>query len=91
VYLVAEEYIFLILIPPAGIGVRVVSGAVALSLAGAGFLAEAAGISPQVSGIYSGVATEDYFQRYGLGNKLVETFIESVLAQPVAEVGEGTI
>ena len=77
--LVAEEDIFLILVSPPGITVRIISGASALPFAGADFLAEAAGISPQVSRIDGGIATKDYPQCYGLGNKLVEAFIENVL------------
>jgi hypothetical protein len=71
VHLVAEEDVFLILVAPPGIAVRVVSGAVALPFTGAGLLAEAVGISPEVSGIDGGIATLDYLQGYGLGNKLV--------------------
>jgi hypothetical protein len=89
--LVAEKDIFLILVSPLGITVRVISGAVALPFTGAGFLAEAVGISAQMSGINGGIATKDYFQRYGLGNKLVETFIENILAQTMAEVGETAV
>ena len=62
--LVAEKDIFLILVSPLGITVRVVSGAVALAFTGAGFLAEAVGISvrgisSQVSGIDGGIAAKD--------------------------------
>jgi hypothetical protein len=89
--LVAEKDIFLILVSPLGITVRVISGAVALPFTEAGFLAEAVGMSPQMSGIDGGIATKDYFQRYGLGNKLVETFIENILAQTMAEVGETAV
>jgi len=71
--------------------VRVVSGAFALPFTGASLPAEAVGISPQVGGINGGIATQDYLQRYGLGNKLVETLIENVLAQVVSQIGEGTI
>jgi hypothetical protein len=88
---VAEKDLFLILVSPLDIMGRVISGAMALPFAGAGFLAEAASISPQVSGIDSGIATKDYLQRFGLGNKLVETFIENVLTQTVAEVGETAV
>ena len=89
--LVTEEDIFLVLVSPLGITVRVVSGAVALPFAGASLPAEAVGVSPQMSGIDGGITTKGYFQRYGLGSKLVETFIENVLAQPMAEVGETAV
>ena len=89
--LVAKKDIFLILVSPLGITVRVISGAVALPFAGASFLAEAVGISLQVGGIDGGIATLDYPQRYSLGNKLVETFIENALAQTMAEVGETAV
>jgi hypothetical protein len=63
----------------------------ALPFAGVGLPAEAVGVSPQVSGIDGGIATKGYFQCYGLGNKLMETFIENVFTQVVAEVGEGEL
>ena len=90
-HLVAEEDVFLILISPLGITVRVVSAAVALPFTGAGFLAEAVGIGSEVSRINGSIATLDYFQCYGLCNKLVKAFIEDVIAQTVAEVGKGTV
>jgi len=89
--LVAEKDIFLILVSPPGITVRVVSGAVALPFAGAGLLAEAAGISPEVSGVDGSITANDYLQRYSLGNKLVKAFIGNVLTQAVAEVGESAV
>jgi len=52
----------------------------------AGFLAEVVGISPRGSGVNGGITTMHYLQRYCLSNKLVETFIENVLTQTVAEV-----
>ena len=90
-HFVAEEDIFLILKSPLRITVRVVSAAVALPFTGAGFLAEAVGISPQMSGINGSIATLDYFQRYGLGNELVEALIEDVITQTVAEVGKTAV
>jgi len=44
-----------------------------------------------VSRIDGGIATKDYPQCYGLGNKLVEAFIENVLTQAVAEIGETAV
>jgi len=48
--LVAEKDMFLILVSPPVITVRVISEAVALPFIGASFLAEVVGISPQMSG-----------------------------------------
>ncbi|MGB6873587.1 MAG: hypothetical protein WBE46_05575 [Dehalococcoidia bacterium] len=42
-----------------------------------------------MSGIVSGIVTSDYVERCALRNRPVETLIEGILAQPLAEVGEG--
>ena len=88
---VAKEDVVLTLSSPLGIMVGIIPRAMALTFTGAGLLTEAAGVSPQVSRIDGGIATKDYLQRYRLGNKLVEAFVENVLAKTVAEVGEGAI
>ena len=71
IYLNVRVSVLSPLVSPPGIMVRVVSGAVAFPFSGAGFLVEAVGITVEVSGINGGIATLDYLQRYGLGNKLM--------------------
>jgi hypothetical protein len=88
---IAKEKIVLALGSPLSIGVRVASWAITLSFAGAGLMAKFTGISPDVSRIYSGVATFDYLQDNSLGNQLVENFIENLLTEATTEVGKGAI
>ena len=45
----------------------------------------------EVGGINGSITAKDYLQCYGLGNKLVEAFIEDVVAETVAGVGERAI
>ena len=89
--LVAEEDVVLALSSPLSIMVGINPRAMALPLTGAGLLAKAVGVGLQVSGIDGGIAAKDYLQCYCLCDKLVETFVENVVAKTVAEIGEGAI
>jgi hypothetical protein len=88
---IAKEKIVLALGSPLSIGVRVASWAIALSFAGAGLMAKFTGISPDMSRIYSGVATFDYLQDNSLGNQLVENLIENVFTQAITEIGKSAV
>ena len=57
---IAKEEIVLALGSPLGIGVRVASGTITFPLTLAGLLTELIRISPEVSGIYSGIAAQYY-------------------------------
>lgn len=58
--------------------VRVIPEAVALSFTGAGLLAEAVGVSAQVSTIGRSIDASDYVHHHVPGDKLIDTFIENV-------------
>ena len=58
-HLVAEKGVFLILVSPTGHHGQSSFAGSGTSLAGVGFLAEAVGISPQMSGINGGIALSE--------------------------------
>lgn len=66
-------------------------GTVALPFTGTGLFAEPVGVCPDVSGIGSGIFSQDDLKGNRLSNQAMEYLIEDFLSQPITEVGEGAI
>ena len=88
---VAKEKVVLALGSPLSISVRVALGTITFTFTGAGLIAEFTGLSPDVSGIYSGIPAFDYLQDDSLGNQVMQNIIESVCTKAVTESGEGAV